>query len=175
VRIEQRISPAKVSLLEFIATFETEWNWIPHFSQSSTTSSFTYRKIVKDLFPCQELKTNILLAWFAESHNNVVEMLMSKDHVTYYMAKKRILNLPSNYHLPLDLHPRTPSLNTRLTLFLNRIARRTRRRRESRPPLLMRATRSLISVECTHQALGLVISGHSIKSSKNGEIKMVLK
>jgi hypothetical protein len=52
---------------------------------------------VKDLFTCQEAKSDFLLAWFAESHDNVVENLSSKDHLTYHEAKERILNLPSNH------------------------------------------------------------------------------
>jgi hypothetical protein len=55
---------------------------------------------VKDLFACQEAKRDFLLAWFAESHDNVVENLSSKDHVTYHEAMKRILNLPSNHRSP---------------------------------------------------------------------------
>jgi hypothetical protein len=62
MRIEQRISPAKLSLSEFISAFETEWNRIAHLSQSSTSGSSTYRKIVKDLFVCQEAKREFLLA-----------------------------------------------------------------------------------------------------------------
>jgi hypothetical protein len=98
--IEQQISPAKVLPSEFISTFETEGNQIAHLSQSSATSYTTYRKIVKDLSSCQEAKRDFLLAWFAESHDNVVENLPSKDHLTYHEAKERILNLPSNYRSP---------------------------------------------------------------------------
>jgi hypothetical protein len=92
MRIEHRISPAKVSPSEFISAFEIGWNRIAHLSQSSTT----YRKIVKDLFACQEAKRDFLLAWFAESHDNVVENLSSKDHLTYHEVKERILTLHSN-------------------------------------------------------------------------------
>jgi hypothetical protein len=55
---------------------------------------------VKDLFACQEATRDFLLAWFAESHDNVVENLLSNDHLTYHEAKERILNLPSNYRSP---------------------------------------------------------------------------
>jgi hypothetical protein len=100
MRIEQRISPAKVSPSKFISAFETEWNRIAHLSQSSATSSSTYRKILKDLFVCHEANMDFLLAWFAKSHDNVVENLSSKDHLTYHEVKERILNLHSNHHSP---------------------------------------------------------------------------
>jgi hypothetical protein len=70
---------------------------------------------VKDLFACQEAKRDFLLAWFAESHDNVVENISSKDHLTYHEAKEHILNLPSNHWFSLRSFRRTPSLNTRLT------------------------------------------------------------
>jgi hypothetical protein len=57
---------------------------------------------MKDLFACQEANRDFLLAWFAESHDNVVEHLLSKDHLTYYEAKERILNLPSNHRAPSE-------------------------------------------------------------------------
>jgi hypothetical protein len=47
------------------------------------------------------VKSHVRLAWFAESHNNIMESLSSKDYLTYHDAKVRILILPSN--------PRTPS------------------------------------------------------------------
>jgi hypothetical protein len=37
---------------------------------------------------------------FAESHDNVVEQLSSKDHLTYHEAKEHVLNLPSNHRSP---------------------------------------------------------------------------
>jgi hypothetical protein len=40
------------------------------------------------------------MALFAESHDNVVEYISSKDHLTYDEAKERILNLPSNHRSP---------------------------------------------------------------------------
>jgi hypothetical protein len=98
--IEQRSSPAKVLPSELISAVETEWNRIAHRSQSSTPSSSAYRKIVKELFACQEVKMDFLLAWFAESHDNVVENLSSKDYLTDHEAKERFLNLPSNHHSP---------------------------------------------------------------------------
>jgi hypothetical protein len=73
MRIEQRISPAKVSPSDVISAFETEWNRIAHLSQSSAAGFSTGCKIVKDLLACQEVKRDFLLAWFAESHDNVVE------------------------------------------------------------------------------------------------------
>jgi hypothetical protein len=100
MRIEQRISPAEVSPSEFISAFETEWNRIAHLSQSSAAGSSTYRKIVKDLFGCQEVKRDVLLAWFAESYDNVVANLSSNDHLTYHEAKERIRNLPTNHRSP---------------------------------------------------------------------------
>jgi hypothetical protein len=41
-----------------------------------------------------------LLAWFAESHDRVIENLLSTDTFTYYEAKAYILNLPSNHRSP---------------------------------------------------------------------------
>jgi hypothetical protein len=35
-----------------------------------------------------------------KSHDNVVETLSSKDHLTYHKAKEHILNLPSNHQSP---------------------------------------------------------------------------
>jgi hypothetical protein len=84
----------------YISAFETEWNRIAHLSQSSAAGCSMYRKIVKDLFACQEAKRDFLLAWFAESHDNVVENLSSKDHLTYHETKEGILNLPSNHRAP---------------------------------------------------------------------------
>jgi hypothetical protein len=98
--IDQRVSPAKVSPLEFISAFDTEWKRIADLSQSSTTGSCTYRKIVKDLFTCQEAKRDFLFAWFAESDDNIVKNLLSKDHLTNHEAKEHILNLPSNHCSP---------------------------------------------------------------------------
>jgi hypothetical protein len=100
MRIEQRISPAKVSPWEFMSAFEPEWNRIAHLSQSSAAGSSTYRKIVKNLFACQEAKKDFLLAWFTESHDNVVEKLLSKDHLTDHEAKEHILNLPFKHRSP---------------------------------------------------------------------------
>jgi hypothetical protein len=100
MRIKQRISPAKVSPSEFISEFETKWNRIANLSQSSAAGSTTYHKIVKDLFACQEAKRDFLLVWFAESHDNVVENLSSKEHLTYQEAKERILNLAANHRFP---------------------------------------------------------------------------
>jgi hypothetical protein len=98
--IEERISAAMVSPSKFISAFETECNRIAHLSQSSAAGSSTYRNIVKDLFACQEAKSDFLLAWFAESHDNVVENLFSKDHLTYHEANEGILTLPSNHQSP---------------------------------------------------------------------------
>jgi hypothetical protein len=55
---------------------------------------------VKDLFACQEANRDFLLAWFAESHDNVVENLSSKVYLSYHEAKERILILPSNHCSP---------------------------------------------------------------------------
>jgi CRISPR/Cas system-associated protein Cas10 (large subunit of type III CRISPR-Cas system) len=52
---------------------------------------------MRDLFAYKEAKRDFLLAWFAESHDNVVENLASKPHLTYHKAKERILNLTSNH------------------------------------------------------------------------------
>jgi hypothetical protein len=100
MRIEQQISWTKVSLSEFISGFETEWNCSAHLSQCSVAGPSTYRKLVKDLFGCQEAKRDLPLAWFAESHDNVGDNLLSKDHLTYHEAKERILNLRSNHPSP---------------------------------------------------------------------------
>jgi hypothetical protein len=59
MRIEQRISQAKVSPSEFTSVFETEWNRIGYLGQSSAARSSMYGKIVKDLFTCQEGKRDI--------------------------------------------------------------------------------------------------------------------
>jgi hypothetical protein len=67
MRIEQRISSAKLSPSEFILPFETEWNRIPYLSQSSLAGTSACRKIVKELFVYQEAKRHFLLALFAES------------------------------------------------------------------------------------------------------------
>jgi hypothetical protein len=40
------------------------------------------------------------LAWFAESHNHVLENISSTDHLTSHKAKERILNLLSNQRSP---------------------------------------------------------------------------
>jgi hypothetical protein len=55
-----------------------------------------------NLFACQETRRDFLFAWFAESYNNVVEKLLSKDHLTYHEAKEGILKLPSNHCSPLE-------------------------------------------------------------------------
>jgi hypothetical protein len=55
---------------------------------------------VKDLFARQEANTDFLLAWVAKSHDNVVENISSKDHLTYHEAREFILTLPSNYGSP---------------------------------------------------------------------------
>jgi hypothetical protein len=55
---------------------------------------------VKDVIACQEVKRDFLLAWLAESHDNVVEHVSSIDHLTYYEVKDHILNLPSKHPLP---------------------------------------------------------------------------
>jgi hypothetical protein len=57
---------------------------------------------VKDLFTCQQAKRYFQLAWFAESHDNIVGNLSSKDHLTYRDAKEHILNLPSNHRSPSE-------------------------------------------------------------------------
>jgi hypothetical protein len=62
---------------------------------------------LKDVFACKEVKKHFLLAWFAESHDNVVEIISSKDHLTYYEAKERILNLASNHHSPCGASSKT--------------------------------------------------------------------
>jgi hypothetical protein len=54
--------------------------------------------MVKALFTYQELKRDYLWAWFAESHDIVVENLSSQDHLIYHKTKKCILNLNSNHH-----------------------------------------------------------------------------
>jgi hypothetical protein len=55
---------------------------------------------VKDIFASQEAKRDFRLAWFSESDDNVVDYLLSKDHLTYDEVQKRILNLPSYHHSP---------------------------------------------------------------------------
>jgi hypothetical protein len=48
----------------------------------------------------QEVKQDFLLVWFAEFHDNVVDNLSSKDHLTYHDAKEHIQNVPSNHRSP---------------------------------------------------------------------------
>jgi hypothetical protein len=98
--IKQRITAAEVSPLEFISAIETEWNRSAYLSQSSASSSSTYRKIVKDLCTCQEVKCDCPLASFAESHDNVVENLSSNDHLPYHEAMEHIMKLFSNHRSP---------------------------------------------------------------------------
>jgi hypothetical protein len=106
MRIDQRISLVQVSPSEFISAVETEGNRFAHLSQSSAARSSTYCTIVKDLFACQAAKRDFLLAWFAESHDNVVANLSSNDHLTYHEAMERILNLPSNHCSPCGASPK---------------------------------------------------------------------
>jgi hypothetical protein len=108
--IEQRISPAKVSPSEFISAFETEWNQIDHILQFSAAGYAMYRKSVNDLFTCQGVKRDFLVAWFTKSHDNIMENLSSNDHVTYHEIKESILNLPSNHCSP----SRASSKNSKL-------------------------------------------------------------
>jgi hypothetical protein len=55
---------------------------------------------VPSLFACQDVNRDFLLAWLAESDDNVVKTILSKDHLTYHEAKENIQNLPSNYRSP---------------------------------------------------------------------------
>jgi hypothetical protein len=98
IGIEQRINLAKVSQLKFIFVFRPKWNQITYLSQSSTARSSTDCKIVKDLFACQEAKSHFLQAYLAESHDNIVENLWSKDNLTYHDAKEHVLNHCHNHH-----------------------------------------------------------------------------
>jgi hypothetical protein len=45
----------------------------------------------------QEETSDFLLAWFAESHDNDVEDLLSKDNLKYHEANEHILTLASNH------------------------------------------------------------------------------
>jgi hypothetical protein len=45
-------------------------------------------------------KSDVLLSWFAESYDNIVENQSSNDHLTYHEAKMGILNLPYNHRSP---------------------------------------------------------------------------
>jgi hypothetical protein len=56
-------------------------------TQDSAAGSSSYWKIGKDFFTYQEAKKDVLLAWFAEFLDNVVENLSSKDNRTYHEAK----------------------------------------------------------------------------------------
>jgi hypothetical protein len=94
MRIEQGIILSKVSLSEFIS----ELNRIVHDSQPSVAGASTHRIIVKDLFACEEVKQNFLLAWVTEFQDNVCGNLSSKDHPTYHEAKAQLLNLCTNHH-----------------------------------------------------------------------------
>jgi hypothetical protein len=40
-------------------------------------------KTMKGLFTCQEAKRDGLIAWLAESYDNMIESLSSKDILTY--------------------------------------------------------------------------------------------
>jgi hypothetical protein len=85
--IKYRICSAKVSRSEYISTFEMDWNYIAHLLQSLAASSSMYRKTPKDLFSCQAVQRDFLLARFAKSHFNIVENLLSTDRITYYQRK----------------------------------------------------------------------------------------
>jgi hypothetical protein len=52
----------------------------------------------QDFFAYQEAKSDVLLAWFPKSHDNVVENLLNRDPLSYHEAKEHILNLFSNHH-----------------------------------------------------------------------------
>jgi hypothetical protein len=57
-------------------------NHLRKYLPNSNTGPSTYRKIVNDLFAYQKAIRHFLLAWDAESHDNVVEHLSSKAHLT---------------------------------------------------------------------------------------------
>jgi hypothetical protein len=78
-----------------------------HLSHFSATACSTDRKIVKNLFACQKAKRECLLAWFTESHDNVVDNVSSKDYFSYHEAKEHILNLRSNHRSPLGASSKT--------------------------------------------------------------------
>jgi hypothetical protein len=80
--IEQQITMAKVSLSEFLPTFESKSNRITNLLHSTIAGFSTYSKIMKDLFVSQEAKWEFVLAWITESYDNVVENLSSKEHLT---------------------------------------------------------------------------------------------
>jgi hypothetical protein len=77
--------------------------------------------------------------------------------------------------LPPKLHPRSPSLNMRLTLSLHQIERRKGNRRKDIPPHPIPLVRSATAVISTHQVLHLLINRHRIKSLKHGHVEMVPK
>jgi hypothetical protein len=135
---------------------------------------FTYRKIVKDLFTCQEAKRDFSLAWFAESHDNVVENLYhQKTTLPATRQRTHILNLLSNHRSPSGASSKNSKPQHEANASLRRIERRTTRRRKGLPPLPIRVVRSVTDVVSTHQVLRLVIYRHSVKSLKHGEIEMV--
>jgi hypothetical protein len=175
MRIEQRLSRAKVSPWEFILAVEMKWNRIAYLLQSSATGTATYRKIIQDLFAYHESNRDFLLAWFAESYDDFVENLLSKDNLTHYKAMERILNLPSNHHTRSRASPRSPGIITRLMPSFHQMERRKRRQRTGLPRLPIQVIRSVGGVISTYAALRPVIYGHSVMILKHGEIEIVPK
>jgi hypothetical protein len=170
------INPAKILLpSEFILLFETDGNWIAHLSQSFTTSSSKYGKIMKDLSTYQDVKRDFLLAWFAKPHDNVVENLSSKDHLTYHKAKKRILNLISNYRSPSG----DSSKNSNPQQVANAISSSNRKKGEQikkgSSSSYNQFVRSVTDITSPYQVLCLVTFGYRIKSLKLAVIEMVPK
>jgi hypothetical protein len=97
MRIEKRISQAKVSVMEFILAFETNWNRFVYMWYCSAVGSAIYHIVMNILFTCQEMKWNCLLVWFAISKDIVVENLLFNDPLTYNKVKEHILKLPSDH------------------------------------------------------------------------------
>jgi hypothetical protein len=98
-----------------------------------------------------------------------------KTILTYYEAKERILNLPSNHCSP----SRALSKNSKPQHEANAVSvsngKKDKKKKKGLPPLPIRAVRSATGGISTHQALCPVIFRHSVKSSKHGEIEIVPK
>jgi hypothetical protein len=109
MKIEPRLNLAQISWSQFILIFELEQNWIIHYLQSTTPSSSTFLKISKAKFAYQEKTRGYHLGCFAESHDNIVETLSSKDTLTYNETKNHILNLSPTYHSFSEVLSKNPN------------------------------------------------------------------
>jgi hypothetical protein len=161
--------------LEFISSFETEWDRAAHLLQSSAAGSSNYRKTGKDLFTCQETKRDFLLEWFAESPDHVVENLSSNDHLTYDEAKERIVNFLSNHHSPSGAASKNSKPHHEAKDFSSSNGKTDKKKKTGSSSGSNWGVRSVTGIISTPQALRPVIYGYSVKSLKLREIEMVPK